>query len=126
MRKILCFALAALGSLAIAGAAHATACFDWDCSNRFCTFDTSCSNIPDGSTFQGYKLIFGDGTSTVVSNTAFYTHTYGSSYDYPYVTVEVNSFGGTSKQTITCQIVTRDIIISPPPPTSGRCATELP
>ena len=122
MKNALSFALAILGSLALAGAAHATACFTWSCNEttRACSFNTSCSSVPAGDSLTGYKLIYGDGSSTGTSTTTSYSHTYGqNSAD---VTLEVPSFGFTELQTIKCYITVRNVV-TPLLPTSGTCTT---
>lgn len=126
MRRILCFALAALGSLALAGAAHATACTAWSCNEttRVCNFDMSCSDIPgSGSSFSHYVLHYGDGTST--GNTTDPTHTKTYSQNSANITVEVHGSGGsiTLLQTIKCYITIRNVV-GPALPSSGTCTTE--
>lgn len=122
-RRSLSFALAALGMMVLAGAAHATACFTWDCdeTTRVCTFNTSCSSIPSGASLTGYRLIYGDGNSTGTSTTTSYSH--GYSQNFANVTLEVYSFGYTLEQTVQCDINIRNVV-GPPLPTSGTCTTE--
>ncbi|HEX6904913.1 MAG TPA: hypothetical protein VF789_34715 [Thermoanaerobaculia bacterium] len=125
MRRILCFALAALGSLTIASAAHATACATWSCNEttRVCDFDMSCSSVPSGSSFSHYVLNYGDGTST--GNTTDPTHTKTYSQNSANITVEVHSGFGSFVllQTIKCYITVRNVV-GPPLPSSGTCTTE--
>ena len=122
MKNALSFVLAILGSLVLAGAAHATACFTWSCNEttRACSFNTSCSSVPSDSSLTGYKLIYGDGTSTGTSTTTSYSHTY--SQNSADVTLEVPSSGFTELQTIKCYITVRNVV-GPALPTSGTCTT---
>ncbi|MFL6235752.1 MAG: hypothetical protein ACJ76N_21660 [Thermoanaerobaculia bacterium] len=124
MKNAQFFVLAILGWLTLAGAAHATACFTWSCNEttRVCSFNTSCSSIQAGDSLTGYKLTYGDGTSTGTSTTTSYSHTY--SQNSADVTLEVVSAAGfTELQTIKCYLTIHNVI-GPPLPTSGTCTTE--
>jgi hypothetical protein len=123
MKNALTFVLVLFGSLVLAGAARATACFTWSCNEttRVCSFNTSCSSVPAGDSLTGYKLTYGDGSSTGTSMTTSYSHNYGqNSAD---VTLEVPSFGFTELQTIKCYITVRNVV-TPLLSTSGTCTTE--
>lgn len=51
----------------------ANACFTWSCSGKTCTFNRTCSRMPNGS--GTYRWEFGDGSGTTTSATSV-VHTY--------------------------------------------------
>ncbi len=124
MKRILCFALAAFGSLALASAAHAEACATWSCNEttRQCSFNLSCSSLPAGSSLSHYVLNYGDGSSTGNTTTTTHNHTY--SQNSATITIEVHGSGGSfvPLQTIKCYITIQNVV-APPLPTSGTCTT---
>jgi hypothetical protein len=120
------------GFLAVLGGAQAaqaaTACFDWDCTagGGYCTFDASCSS----ATPYIWKYEFSDwgdgsaGTGLCLSGSPNHTHDYGSTGPaYPTVTLKIYFFDEPSVKTVSCDIVTRNVV-SPPLAMSGRCSAS--
>lgn len=114
--------MSVLGSAQAAQAA--TACFDWDCTagGGACTFDASCSSATPY--VWKYNFTWGDGTGTGLTGTPTQSHNYGSTGPaYPTVTLTIYFFDDPSSKTVSCDIVTRNVV-SPPLPLYGRCSSS--
>jgi hypothetical protein len=101
--------------------AHAGPCFDWSCSgtaSRACTFDASCSTA---SPFvYGYDFNFGDGSDTSLTGNAMWSHSYSSGYDAT-VSLTIYFWSGSSRASVSCDVIYDTLPFSPKPPSSGRC-----
>lgn len=129
MKKSL-WMLSIFGFVAVFGGAQAaqaaTACFDWDCTagGGYCTFNASCSS----ATPYVWKYNFsswGDGTAgTGLTGNPTQVHNYGSTGPaYPTVTMTIYFFDAPYSKTVSCDIVTRNVV-GPPLPLYGRCSAS--
>jgi hypothetical protein len=121
MKKMFLMSVVFAGMLSLASApAHAGACFDWFCdqSTGTCTFDASCSTA--SPSIYKYNFDFGDGTTTGLTGTATWSHTFTSGYDSN-VSLTIIFFSGSGSATVTCPIWHHILPVGPQPPFAGRC-----
>lgn len=121
MKKILLPLFAFVAVLCIASApAHAGACFDWSCdqSTGACSFDASCSTA--SPYVYKYNFNWGDGSTTGLTGSATWNHTFTSGYDSN-VTLTIIFFSGSGSHSVTCPVFHHIFPVGPQPPSGGRC-----
>lgn len=120
---ILALSVSVLAFASAQAAEAATACFDWSCTTSgFCSFDASCSSA--SPYVWKYNFNFGDGSGTGLTGDPTWDHDYTTSGPpYPSVTLTIYFFSEPSSQSVTCDIVARNVV-GPPLPQSGRCSSS--